>query len=278
MHRYLLQKGRSIGVFKNELKSAWQHFLTYRPLVKELIRRDLKVKYRRSFLGYLWSLLNPLMMMIIMTIVFSYMFKSNIENFPMYLICGNTLYNFFNESTTLAMYSVIQNSALIRKVYIPKFIFPFSRVLSSFVTMSFSLMAIAIVILVTKSPVYWTILLFWVPLLFLLLFSVGVGMILSSLAVFFRDITHLYGVLMLAWMYMTPLFYPVDASVLPAVVIRFMDFNPLYYMITFFRDVVMYGVLPGSATWIGCIVSTVVALCAGLLVFSKAQKHFILYL
>ena len=147
------------------MKIAWQHFLKYRPLLKELVKRDLRLKYRRSFLGYLWSLLNPLLMMTIMTIVFSFMFKSNIENFPLYLICGNTLFSFFNESTNMAMYSVLNNGALIRKVYIPKFIFPISRVLSCFVTMSFSLVAILVVMVVTRSTIYWTLLLFWVPLL-----------------------------------------------------------------------------------------------------------------
>jgi len=128
---------------------AWQHLQKYRPLLYELVVRDLKVKYRRSFLGYLWSLLNPLLMMAVMSFVFSYIFRYDIENYPLYLICGQTLWGFFNESTNMAMYSVLQNGSLIKKVYIPKFIFPMSRVFSSFVTMSFSLGAILIVMLVT---------------------------------------------------------------------------------------------------------------------------------
>ena len=174
--------------------TAWQHFKKYKPLLRELVVRDLKVKYRRSFLGYLWSLLNPLMMMMVMTVVFSFMFRSNIENFPLYLICGNTLWAFFNESTNMAMGSVLSNGALIKKVYIPKFIFPVSRVLSSFVTMSFSLVAILIVMIFTRTPVHWEILLFFIPLMLLLIFCVGMGMVLSAMAVYFRDIMHLYGV------------------------------------------------------------------------------------
>ena len=119
-------------------KVPFHYLLNYMPLVQELVKRDLKVKYRRSFLGYLWSLLNPLLMMCVMSYVFSEIFQSTIPNFPLYLICGQTLWNFFNESTNMAMHSVLQNGALIKKVYIPKFIFPLSRVLSSFVTMSFS--------------------------------------------------------------------------------------------------------------------------------------------
>lgn len=260
------------------MKNAWQHFLKYRPLLRELVKRDLRIKYRRSALGYLWSLLNPLLMMTIMTIVFSFMFKSNIENFPLYLICGNTLFSFFNESTNMAMYSVMNNGALIRKVYIPKFIFPISRVLSCFVTMSFSLVSILIVMVFTRSAIYWTLLLFWVPLLFLLVFCIGVGMILSAVAVFFRDITHLYGVVTLAWMYLTPIFYPVDSQFLPEQVIQIIRCNPLYYFIAFFRQVVIYGTVPGWDIWCFCILSCLGALIIGFAVFRKAQKNFILYL
>ena len=100
--------------------AAYQQYVRYKPLLQELIFRDLKLKYRRSFLGYVWSLLNPLLMMAVMTVVFSYMFRFDIPNYPLYLICGQTLWSFFNESTTVAMHSVIANSSLIRKVYIPK--------------------------------------------------------------------------------------------------------------------------------------------------------------
>lgn len=160
--------------------SFFRQLRTYTPLIKELVSRDLKVKYRRSFLGYLWSLLNPLLMMAIMTVVFSYMFRFDVPNYPLYLICGQTLWTFFNESTNMAMYSIVQNASLIKKVYIPKYIFPVSRVFSSFVTMSFSLAAIVMVMLFTKAQFYWTILLFFIPLFLLFLFSSGVSLILSA--------------------------------------------------------------------------------------------------
>lgn len=258
------------------MKRAWQHFLQYKPLLKELVRRDLKVKYRRSFLGYVWSLLNPLLMMCVMTLVFSYMFRFDIPNYPLYLITGQTLWTFFNESTNMSMYSVLQNGALIKKVYIPKFIFPISRVLSSFVTMSFSLAAIVIVMLFTKAPFYWTILLFPIPLFFLLLFAMGIGMVLSALSVYFRDITHLYGVLTLGWTYLTPIFYPLSA--LPENMIPVIQKNPMYTYITFFREIVLYGTIPESAMWIKCSVTSAVALVIGLAVFRRMQRNFIQYI
>lgn len=257
----------------NQSVELFQH---YRPLISELIARDLKVKYRRSLLGYVWSLLNPLLMMTVMTVVFSYMFRFDIPNFPLYLICGQTLWNFFNESTNMSMYSVIQNAALIKKVYIPKFIFPISRVLSSFVTMSFSLAAIILVMLFTKAPFHWTILLFPVPLFFLLLFAMGIGMILSALSVYFRDVTHLYGVVTLAWMYLTPIFYPVSA--LPAEVATLICANPMYYYLTFFREVVMYGTIPNAPVWFWSIGCSLTALFVGCVIFRKLQRNFILYI
>lgn len=261
---------------KQTRKISFQNLLNYLPLMRELVKRDLKVKYRRSILGYLWSLLNPLLMMCIMSYIFSTLFKSNIPNFPLYLICGQTLWNFFNESTNMAMHSVIQNSALIKKVYIPKYIFPFSRVLSSFVTMSFSLLAILIVMLGTRATLYPTILLFWIPLIFLFIFSCGMGLILSALSVYFRDITHLYNVLTLAWMYFTPVFY--DMSFLPEDVQHTITLNPLYHFISFFRDLILYGQIPEANVWAICIGSSLVMLLIGLVVFRKLQRNFILYI
>lgn len=248
----------------------------YMPLLHELVKRDLKLKYRRSVLGYLWSLLNPLLMMLIMTIVFSYMFRFDIPNYPLYLICGQTLFNFFNESTSMAMYSVIQNGLLIKKVYVPKYIFPISKVISSFVTMSFSLVAILIVMLVTRTAFHLSMLLFWAPLLMLLIFSCGVGMILSALAVQFRDVTHLYGVLTMAWMYLTPIFYPISA--VPEGVSAFITANPLYMYITIFRDLVLFGTVPAASEWLTGLAVALAMMAVGALIFRKMQRNFILYI
>ena len=249
--------------------------IRYKPLLIELVKRDLKVKYRRSFLGYVWSLLNPLMMMTIMTIVFSYMFRFDIPNYPLYLICGQTLWTFFNESTNMAMHSIIINGVLLRKVYIPKYIFPTARVLSSFVTMSFSLTAILIVMLFTHVQLSWNLLLLPIVLVFLLLFCLGMGMAVSALSVYFRDLVHLYSVLTMAWMYATPIFYPVSA--LPEKLMFFMQFNPMFNYITFFREIVVYGTFPALNLWIGCAGFSVLFFLAGLLIFRKLQRDFILY-
>lgn len=263
-------------VKQSQIQRAWVHFKKYKPLIHELVSRDLKVKYRRSFLGYIWSLLNPLMMMALQTIIFSYMFRNDIPNFPLYLICGNTLFTFFNEATTMGMNSIIQNASLIKKVYIPKFIFPLSRVVSSFVTLMFSMGATVLVMLITRATFYWTILLCWLPLVFLFIFSCGMAMLLSALTVYFRDMQHLYSVITMGWMYATPLFYPVSS--LPESIQPLMKLNPLYHYINLFRNLVMYGNVPGPNTWFANIASALVALVLGLWAFRKLQKNFILYI
>ena len=249
----------------------------YFPLMSELVRRDVKLKYRRSVLGYLWSLLNPLMMMGIMTLVFSHVFRyESIKNYPLYLICGQTLFTFFNESTSMAMYSIIRNGPLLKKVYIPKFIFPISKVFSSFVTMAFSLVAILIVMIFTRAPFHWSMLLFWAPVLLLLIFCCGMGMIVSALSVQFRDVTHLYGVLTTAWMYLTPIFYPIEA--VPDWVARIIACNPLYMYITLFRSLVLDGVVPGAGLWLAALGVSALMMALGSFVFGKMQRDFILYI
>lgn len=156
----------------------------YKWLLQELIIRDLKLKYRRSVLGYLWSVLNPLMMMVIMTIVFSNMFRFDIPQYPVYLLCGQLVFNFFAESTNMAMSSILGGASLIKKVYIPKYIFPVSRILSCFATMLLALVALFIVMRAMDVPFCATLVLMPVALLYILVFCIGVGLMLSTFVVF----------------------------------------------------------------------------------------------
>lgn len=251
-------------------------FWKYRELLYQLVIRDLRVKYRRSVLGYAWSLLNPLLMMAVISIVFSYMFRFEIDNYPMYLLTGLILYNFFNEATTLSMSSIINGGSLIRKVSLPKYIFPLSRTVSSFINLLFSLVAIIIMFAITWTPISWTIIFFPLPLIYLFIFALGAGMILSVLSVYYRDIMHLYGVILTAWMYLTPIFYP--AHILPELPRALMKFNPLFHYIAVFREVVLYGQVPTLRSNLVCLAFSITSLLVGLYVFKKAQDKFVLYL
>lgn len=257
------------------LKSQLKNFNRYKGLLKQLVARDLKTRYRRSFLGYLWTILNPLGMMIILSIVFSSVFKQGIDNFPVYLMCGQLIFNFFNEATMSAMGGVLDNSALLSKVYVPKYLFPLSRVCSSGVNLIFSLGALFIVIAVTGFKLSWTALFMVFPILYVGMFSLGVGMILCTVVVFFRDMKHLYSVLTTAWIYVTPVFYPL--SMLPDQVKMIVKCNPLTMYVEMFRETIMYNTIPSFEEHIQCIVVSGLIALFGIYVFKKNQNKFILY-
>lgn len=252
------------------------NFIKYRTLLKELVVKELKLKYKRSVLGFFWSVLNPLLMMCIMTLVFSTLFKSDIQNFPIYLILGQTIFTFFSEATTGAMGSVVTNASLINKVYIPKYIFPMSKVIFALCNLLFSMVAVMIVMLFTKVQITSAFIMFPIGLVYLGMFSLGVGLVLAAYGVFFRDITHLYGVLILAWTYLTPIFYPI--SILPENVLPIVQANPMSHFINYFRQVVMYGQIPSFEANIVCFTYGVVVLMLGVIVFYKKQDKFILYI
>ena len=254
-------------------------FVKYRALINQLVQRDIKTKYRRSVLGFLWTVLNPLLMMTVLSIVFSYFFSryGDVENFPVYLLCGQVIFNFFNESTSIAMGSIVHSGELIKKVYVPKYLFPITKVMSSGVNLLSSMIALVIVMVATRSRVTPTVLLAVFPLLYVLLFSTGVSLFLSAAAVSFRDLMHLYSVVTTAWMYLTPVIYPM--SILdgaPKWAVFIINANPLTAFIKIFRAVVLDGVTAPWILHVQSIVWCVIALVIGSLVFKKSQDKFIL--
>ncbi|MBQ7132310.1 MAG: ABC transporter permease [Oscillospiraceae bacterium] len=248
----------------------------YRHLVSNLITRDLKVKYRRSMLGFLWSILNPLLMALVINAVFQNLFRFDIDYFIVYYLTGSLIFNFMTEATTSSLVSVLNAASLIKKVYIPKYIFPLEKCLFAFVNMLFSSVAVIIVIFIQRMPLHLTALLFFFPMVCAFVFSLGLSLMLSSVNVFFRDIGHLYSVWTTAWMYLTPIIYPV--SILPDGLMTVMRLNPMYYYVSYFRDVVMYGIVPDVQTHLICIIYALLFFVFGLCVFKKQQDRFILYI
>lgn len=265
------------------LKAYWRDFVRFIPLLVGLTSRDFKLKYRRSFLGILWSMLNPLLMMIVITSVFSVLLRVHLIEMPfaVYYITGSTLFNFFAEASSSSMSSVIGNASLVRKVYIPKYIFVLERCVFALINMLFSCIAMMGVILfyvVTgEVHLHWTIFLIFIPIIFTFVFSVGVGLILSALSVFFRDVMHIWGVIITIWMYLTPIIYPVD-------ILRDNGFeqivklNPIFYFVDDFRNLMINGVLPSADHFfIGFGVCGGI-LFFGILMFRKVQDRFILHI
>ena len=262
-----------VEMMKERVKSLFR----YKDLLAQLVSRDIKLKYRRSFLGYLWSVLNPLMTMAVMSVVFSQMFKKGIENYPVYLLSGNILYSFMRESTTHGLTSITGNASLLKKTYVPKYIFTLSKVTSDLVNLGFSFCALLVVMLVTRVQFYFTIFLCLIPVIELYFFTLGLSLFLAQASVFFRDVQYIWGPVVLAWMYLTPLLYPIDALP-PKLGWIVSHLNPLYYYVQPFRQAVMYAQLPDwTLVWRGALIA-VVMLIIGLWSFAKAKDKFILHI
>lgn len=251
-----------------------QNFIKFQPLLKELISRDIKIKYRKSVLGVLWTLLNPLLMMIVLSVVFSNLFKFDIENFPLYLLSGQIIFNFYNDATSTAMSAIIGNAALIKKVYVPKYLFVISRVFSSFINLMASFTALMLVMVATRAELHWTVVLSLIPLALLMFLSLGVGLILSALTVKFRDIMYLYSVFTTVLLYLTPVIYPM--SILPGWLAKIVFLNPITNILMMFRDVMINNTLFDAASCCVAIIETLFFLGLGLYVFYKNQDQFIL--
>jgi ABC-2 type transport system permease protein len=247
-------------------------------ILSTLVSRDFKLKYRRSILGVVWSVLNPLLMMAVMAAVFSFIFRANIENFALYLIVGQTLFSLMANATSSSVTAIIDAAPLIKKVRVNKMIFPLQKVL--FETVNFALSLIAVIVVMVFYQVLPTINILFLPLLlfYVLLFSLGLALLLSALTVFFTDLIYLWGVVILAWTYATPLFYPVE--LLAPWMMTVMNFNPMYHFVTYFRNILMINsscVTPGLMDNIICLGFAVITFLFGALVFRLTQRKFILY-
>ncbi len=256
-------------------------------LLEYLIVRDFKVKYRRSFLGIAWSVLNPLFMMIVVSAVFSIVIRVEMkESYPVYVILGQTMFNFLAESTNIAMQSVLASASLIKKVYIPKYIFPLEKVTFSFVNFLVSMVAVLIVCLFEGVGISWHIVL--LPILFFVfyLFCLGLGLLLSCLTVFFRDTLHIHGIILTAWTYLTPIFYSLESlnidtatSVWWQKILLFLfEYNPMYQYINMFRNLVLFHNTPSVKEVVLCAGYAAVVFLIGAISFKKKEDKFILYI
>lgn len=248
----------------------------YRFLIRQLVARDFRTKYKRSVLGMFWSFLNPLLMMLVQYFVFSTIFKSDVPNFAAYLIIGTVMFNFFNEACGMALGSIVGNASLITKVYMPKYIYPLTRVMSSVVNLTISLIPMLIVCVITGVKFHKSAVLAFFFLICLTIFSLGLGLLLSASMVFFRDTQFLWGVFSMMWMYATPIFYP--ETILPEELKFVLQVNPLYHFLKNARLCILSGISPEPVVYVQCLLMALGVLLIGALVFRKAQDRFVLYL
>ena len=248
----------------------------YSFLIQQLVDRDFKTKYKRSVFGVFWSFLNPLLTTTVQFLVFSTFFNSDTENYPVYLIVGVVCFSFFNECTTMCLNSVSGNYRLITKVYIPKYIFPLSKTISSSVNLLISLVPLLLVAIITGTQIHMSFLLMFYFLACLIIFSFGIGMILATLMVFFRDIQFLWSVMCTIWQYATPIFYP--AEIIPEKYRFIVRFNPLYHFIGNARKCLIDGISPEPISYIYCLIFALASFGLGSYIFKKCQDKFTLYL
>lgn len=258
------------------MRLAWGNGVKYLPLLKNLIARELKKKYRTSVLGYAWCVFSPLFTMLIMTMVFSRMFHNSISNFPVYLFCGRMMYTFIVGGAATIMRAFLTNGGLMRKTRIPYYMFPLANFASVFVDLLFSFIAFAIVLLFTWTPVSIHVIALPAVLVQASMFLMGLGLLLAIANVYIRDIGHLYNVFTVAWMYLTPLFYPLE-SLSEGMQIFISTVNPLYDYIVQMRDIFLNNTWPTPVHFIRGLVFGAVVLAAGLLAYQKSKDTLILY-
>jgi ABC-type polysaccharide/polyol phosphate export permease len=241
--------------------------LRYRDLFLELVRRNILIRYKRSLLGIAWAMLNPLGMMIILTIVFSHVFLS-IQGYPVYILSGLIAWNFFAQSAGAAIDQLIWSGSLLQRIYAPKTTFAISAIGTGLVNLVLSLAPLILVMLAIAVPIRPAIVFLPVPILLLVCFTLGIGLLISAIAIFFPDIIDIYQIVMTAWMYLTPIFYPIE--ILPAEVRLWVtSLNPMYYLVQLFRIPIYEGRLPDWAELWPTGLFSLATLLLGWLVFTN---------
>lgn len=265
-----------------------KNFYKYRYLLYEIVRKNIKLQYRNSVLGIFWTFLQPLLTTVVLVLIFGGIFGKKDEsliNYPIYLLCGRLLYEFFTQSTKRAMRSIRNSASVIKKVYVPKYIYPLSNVTANFVTFLISLLVlvcfIAYYYFFSEQPPHITPYVFFavIPIAILFLLSIGVGLILSTLAVFFKDIEYLYEVFCMLLFYATPIIYKIETLKIETKVVQMaLMANPLYSIIEMFRDCVLFGEMFNTNHLLYSLAFSLSTVVIGLLLFYKKQDKFILHI
>jgi ABC-type polysaccharide/polyol phosphate export permease len=274
---------------KKLLKHDVDMYKKYKNLLGELTRKNVKLKYRNSWLGIFWSFLQPLLNMIVLSVVFSGLFGKSSEYivcYPVFLFTGRLIYDFFNTATKQAMTSFRRNAAIIKKVYVPKYMYPLSSIFSTFVTFAISILCYICVWIFFKLTgisggadlkITWYALLVFIPMILVLIFSTGVGLILSVITVYFRDIEYIWDVVTRLLLYMVPILYPLQNIKTPWIVVV-IKINPLYSMIELFRQSVLYGYIFSGKMLLYATVVSIATLLFGIIIFNWKSDDLVFHL
>jgi len=247
----------------------------YRELIWALALKELKIRYKRSVLGFMWALLNPALLMLVMTLVFSTLLRFNIPHYAIFLLSVLLPWTFFSQSLSYAVESIVSNGDLIKKVKVAKLVFPVAAVVSNLINLGLSLVPLALLVLFMRHPFYWTWLYLPVPLLALTLFTLGMTFFFATANVYYRDVSHILQIVLSAWFYVTPIIYSLDF--IPVKYKWIFKLNPLIYVVNGFRLAVYHGMLPKAPSIVASFVCGFVSLFIGFAIFRKYQDDFVFY-
>ena len=244
----------------------------YRHLIFQLVRRDVLTRYKRSVLGVAWTMLNPLGMMLVLTIAFSQIFQST-RAYPAYVLTGLIAWNFFAQTTTASMNQMVWGGSLLSKIYIPRTVFVLSSIGTGLVNILLSIVPLIFVLVITGTAIRWTILFLPISIFFLTTFSLGIGLLLSTWAIYFYDVTEMYQIVLTAWLYLTHIIYPPE--IVPEAIRKWLFmFNPMYYLIDLFRMPIYEGVVPDLRTLAAAAGVSVSVLTIGWIIFARRSDEF----
>lgn len=247
----------------------------YRELIWALAIKELRVRYKRSVLGFFWSLLNPLLMMIVLTLVFGTIMRFGINHYAIFLLSMLLPWTFFTQTLSYSVESVVGNADLLKKVHIAKLVFPVSALVSNIINFVLSLIPLALLILLLRFPLHWTWIYLPIPMLGLFLFTLGTGFLFAAVNVFFRDVTHVLQIILSAWFYFSPIIYSLDF--IPAKYRWLFKLNPMLYVLNGFRLSIYYGMLPHLPSVAMSLICGIVALAIGYGVFRRYEETFVFY-
>jgi ABC-2 type transport system permease protein len=259
----------------NKLKAIARRLSENQFLFSELVKRDFKKKYKGTYLGMIWSILSPLLTLLVMRLVFTHFFGADIPHYTIYLFCGNIVFAFFNEATNTGMSSLLENAHIFSKINVPKYLFLFSKNVSALINFGLTFCVFILFCVIDGVPFTLTFLALPFPIICLICFNLGIGLILSALYVFFRDVQYLWGVFTMLLMYMSAIFYRVDTF--PPEIQRLFLLNPLFVYIKYFRLAVLGGTLPSIQYHLLALGYAAISMLVGLLMYKKCSEKFLYY-
>lgn len=254
------------------MKKFFSELWEYREMLSSLVKKDLKTRYKGSVLGFLWTFLNPLLQLLVYTLLFSVIMRQGIENYAMFLFVALIPWLFLSTSLLMGANSVISAQGLVQKIYFPRMIIPISTVCSGFLNMLFSFVIVFIGLFVTGVGVSSSLVMLPVVMVIEFFFVLGLVLIVSAVNVYFRDLEYILGVITQVWMYLTPVLYSIE--MVPEEIRGIFLLNPMSNVIIAYRDILFYKTMPEMSTLLSTVVIAAVTLVIGSLVFNKLQKGF----